>query len=72
MNVITGQTCKNCKFVYSPIPNQFYCRRLPPACFNVQVKMPTGEIGNQQMSAFPPVQAEAWCGEYKPKIALEN
>lgn len=59
--------CRNCKFAISETSTDLrsttYCRRFPPVATMLQG--PRGQVMN--MSSFPTVAQNAWCGEFQPK-----
>jgi hypothetical protein len=66
MNVITANTCKTCKHSWTS-DGQLFCRRYPPT-----VGFVPGPNGPMPISTYAPIHPDQTCGEYKPKIALEN
>ena len=68
-------TCKMCFFaqkVDSQIlgrgSSDLVCRRYPPQVNVLQQRNELGQAEIATMTAFPPVRADNWCGEYKPKL----
>lgn len=73
--IIRLQNCAVCKFAESTSRgNQpsLECRRNPPIGGPVAIQQAPGQIQIQVIAAFPAVQPDNWCGEWKPKIAIEN
>lgn len=77
--IIRSDTCPNCKFSIRAGPEDaFFCRRNPPVVSTVigyREEMEKGKrvwtpfaAGNAQ--AFPRVEADWFCGEWKPKIVM--
>lgn len=63
--------CETCKFAFSEtgtdLRSTIYCRRFPPAATMFQG--PRGQVMN--ISSFPTVTSQAWCGEYQTKQVLQ-
>jgi hypothetical protein len=57
--------CEKCTYFYPLHPS---CRRKPPKTF--LVPGPGGAPAN--LSAWPPVKPEFWCGEFKVELTLEG
>ena len=66
--IITGNVCRNCKHSHDESPGGLTCRRYPPTALMI----PGPQGGPLPCSLFPPIQPQHTCGEFKPKIALEN
>lgn len=64
MNIIGGKTCRSCEFKLVVAQNIF-CRRYPPTTLIVPQSMPDGKIVPSVQSAFPPVNPDNPCGEYR-------
>jgi hypothetical protein len=66
-------TCETCKFLHEEGINKetmrkhYTCRRYPPT-----PQMVPGQGGVVTVGMFPPTQAQLWCGEWQPKLALSN
>ena len=56
--------CSSCKFAHE-VGSDLYCRRNPPNAQTVIVPQQGGRMGTQVFSAWPPVKAGQWCGEYR-------
>ena len=68
MNIITANTCKTCKHSLADPNRQLFCRRYPPTCTFV----PGPQNQPLPISSYPPIHPDWSCGEYKPKIELQN
>ena len=67
MNIITANTCKTCKHSWNG-NGQLFCRRYPP----MTTFVPDAQNRPCPISSYPPISPDQSCGEYKPKIELEN
>jgi hypothetical protein len=59
----TCETCRLCKAgeVQTDLKRQYFCHRYPPTTHAI----PTQQ-GIVQMTSFPAVMPDMWCGEYLP------
>ena len=71
-NIIRTETCARCKWSTMQPGNvkQRQCRRMPPTVgIFPQMDARTGRVlGNLTITAYPTVQNEEWCGEFKPRL----
>ena len=62
--IVNRPTCNSCNHFFAEGPTDGFCRRFPPAAFNVG---PSTDNPNPHiMSAWPPVRGSAYCGEHRP------
>lgn len=76
ISIIRKDSCPVCKFVNKLADGTLLCQRFPPTVesLNVMMQHPaTGQpvphvMGN--VTQFPQVKNEYWCGEWKPRVEL--
>ena len=69
--LLTDRTCLTCKHKVVEGSGQektFFCRRNPPTTTILLVPGPGGQQVPMPVAAFPPVQAEMFCGEWTARI----
>lgn len=66
--IIRPECCAKCKFSV-PVSGQPQpeCRRMPPTVTAFQ-----NARGIMNYTSFPRVMPDYWCGEWKPKIAIQQ
>lgn len=70
-----GPACGSCKFGMCPdTKGPLFCHRYPPQVFMIgQGRHPISGLPQFQFDSFwPTLAADQWCGEFVPKLALQN
>lgn len=65
-----NQCCGKCKFS-TPSPDNpgvLECRESPPSITVLLVPNPQGQMELPEITTFPKVRPELWCGKFKPHI----
>lgn len=58
-------TCRNCAYSRPGTDDTFViCQRYPPTITKI--------VGDAVSSTFPLLSSEAWCGEWRSKMSLEE
>lgn len=67
-HLIRLERCENCKFSHPVHGDQHpECRRMPP-----MIQAVPSQRGLMNVTNFPRVQPDQWCGEFRAKIAIQQ
>lgn len=76
--LVTDQPCKTCKYSHKEDINEpRICRRYPPNIMQIPIQK-QGTIGDpsqmgwMERCAYPKIQDDSTCGEWKPRIDKVN
>jgi hypothetical protein len=71
MSLIRGQSCRGCAHSHAEGATRF-CRAHPPSVHALAAMTPRGPQQVGTTSNFPAVIDDWWCGEWRPRIEMQQ